>query len=119
MKILIIDDNRAMRMLVRRAVRQAGLGSHDYVEAASGEEALVALAREDPDVVLCDWNMPGMTGLGVLTNKDPESKAVFGFVTSESTTEMRQAARMAGARFFISKPFTPEAFHAALREIIL
>jgi two-component system chemotaxis response regulator CheY len=119
MKILIIDDSKAMRLIVRRTLRQAGLGEHDVVEASCGEEGLEAVQRETPDLVLCDWNMPGLSGLDVLVALRQKSNPVkFGFVTSEGTAVMRQAAADAGALFLIAKPFTPEAFRDALAPVL-
>jgi len=115
MRILIVDDSKAMRGLVRRALRQAGFGSCDFTEACNGKEALDQIRAEAPDLVLCDWNMPEMSGIELLTALRGEQSAVkFGFVTSEGTQEMRQAASDAGAAFFVTKPFTPEALEQAL-----
>ena len=66
MKILVVDDSTVMRKMVMRALRQAGHGGHDYSEAANGKEALEQISKESPDLVLCDWNMPEMTGIEVL-----------------------------------------------------
>jgi two-component system chemotaxis response regulator CheY len=119
MRILIVDDSKAMRALVRRALRQAGFGSHDYSEACNGREALDQIRAEPPDVVLSDWNMPEMNGIELLTALRGEQSAVtFGFVTSEGTPEMKQAAVDAGAAFFVTKPFTPEALEQALSSVI-
>ncbi|HZR79898.1 MAG TPA: response regulator [Candidatus Binatia bacterium] len=119
MRILIVDDSKAMRGLVRRALRQAGFGSHDFSEAANGKEALDQIHQQAPDVVLSDWNMPEMSGIELLTAlRGEECSVKFGFVTSEGTPEMKQAAIDAGASFFVTKPFTPEALEEALSGVI-
>ena len=111
MKILIVDDAKAMRMIVRRTLRQAGIEAERIDEAADGKEALEKIQAQPPDLVLCDWNMPGMTGIELLTElRKSGSRVHFGFVTSEGTAQMRQTAQAAGARFLITKPFTPDSF---------
>ncbi|MCB9655471.1 MAG: response regulator [Deltaproteobacteria bacterium] len=119
MKLLIVDDSKAMQMLVRRTLRQAGYGDHDISEADDAEKALAAVRQQTPDLVLSDWNMPGASGLDLLKSISSEGiKTRFGFVTSEGSDEMRQAAEAAGAEFLISKPFTVQAFQAALEPIL-
>lgn len=119
MKILIVDDSKAMRMIVRRTLRQAGFGDHAVVEANNGKEALENIRQSLPDLVLSDWNMPEMSGIELLDSLRTEGIAVkFGFVTTERTPEMRLRAAEAGASFLIVKPFTPEDFKAALTPIV-
>lgn len=115
MTILIVDDSRAMRMIVTRTLRQAGFKDHTVQEAEDGAAALAAIKAQTPDLVLSDWNMPNMSGIELLTQLNGEGiKVKFGFVTSESTDAMREQAAAAGALFLIAKPFTVEAFQDAL-----
>ncbi len=115
MKILIVDDSKAMRMIVMRHLRQAGYGDATFVEATNGAEGLDVARSESPDLILSDWNMPEMNGHEFLSSLRAGGNPVrFGFVTSEGTPEMRAKALQAGAEFLISKPFTVEAFEAAL-----
>jgi two-component system, chemotaxis family, chemotaxis protein CheY len=109
MNVLIVDDSKAMRMIVSRTLRQAGYADGTLREAADGAEALAAIKAERPDLVLSDWNMPEMNGIELLKALRAEEIDVrFGFITSESTTEMREQAIQAGAEFLIAKPFTAE-----------
>jgi two-component system chemotaxis response regulator CheY len=115
MKILIVDDSTAMRMIVRKTLRNAGFEGHDFSEAEDGAKALDAIKTSPPDLVLSDWNMPNMTGIELLENLRKDGvKIKFGFVTTEATPDMRQRAMGAGASFLISKPFTPESFKETL-----
>lgn len=120
MKILIVDDSKAMRMIVRRTLQQAGLDQgHVVSEATNGAEALTAIRAARPDLVLSDWNMPEMSGIELLTALRAEGVGVkFGFVTSEGTERMRAEADAAGALFLISKPFTADDFRAALQPVL-
>jgi len=111
MNVLIVDDSKAMRMIVSRTIRQAGYGDGNLREAADGREALAAIEVDEPDLVLSDWNMPEMNGIELLrTLRERGCGVRFGFVTSESTTDMREQAIAAGAEFLIAKPFTAEDF---------
>ncbi len=115
MKILIVDDSKAMRMIVMRHLRQAGFENHALEEASNGQEALNAVCAAAPDLILCDWNMPEMNGLEFLKALRQKSIQVpFGFVTTESSPEMRQTATQEGAAFLIAKPFTVETFETTL-----
>ena len=119
MKILIADDSRVMRQIVVRTLRQAGFGDHDLIEAANGQEAFDKVNAESPDLVLSDWNMPEMTGIEVLRKLRAAGNDVkFGFVTSESTPEMKDQADAAGALFFIVKPFSAERFDEVFAPIL-
>ncbi len=119
MKILIVDDSKAMRMIVRRTLRQAGYGKHEVEEAENGRDALDKIRSAAPDLVLSDWNMPEMNGIELLEALGADGPSVkFGFVTSEGTAEMRARASSAGALFLISKPFTVENFQQALEPVV-
>ncbi|MCP4507228.1 MAG: response regulator [Fuerstiella sp.] len=115
MKILIVDDSKTMRMIVARTLKRAGFGDHTIVQAGNGKERLAVVEAEQPDVNLSDWNMHEMNGLEFMKALRAGGNTVhFGFVTSESTDEMRQQATSAGAGFFVTKPFTPESLKCAI-----
>ncbi len=119
MNILVVDDSMAMRLIVMKTLREAGFEGHDIEQAADGEIALEKIKEDMPDLILCDWNMPNMTGpelLQVLT--DENMKPTFGFDTTEATSEMLTKANDLGADFLIAKPFTPETFEAKLNKYI-
>ncbi len=119
MNLLIVDDSSSMRMIVKRTLKLAGYTDMDISEAADGAEAYASISSNQPDLILCDWNMPNMNGIDLLMKLREEENAVkFGFVTTESTAEMRKVAKEAGAQFLIAKPFTPESFEKALRPVI-
>jgi two-component system, chemotaxis family, chemotaxis protein CheY len=116
MKILVVDDSKAMRMIVMRFLRTtAAYAAADMVEAENGKTALEAVGTEQPDIILCDWNMPEMSGIEFLEQLRAGGSTVpFGFITSESTPEMYRRAMTTGAQFFVSKPFTAEVLEQAL-----
>ncbi|MFZ5851282.1 MAG: response regulator [Actinomycetota bacterium] len=119
MKVLIVDDSRAMRRIVVRTLRQAGYGHLSLVEAGDGTEAWNLIQDERPELVLSDWNMPGMSGLDLLRELRATGDQVpFGFVTSEGSAQTREEAEAAGALFLIAKPFDAEAFRDALAPVL-
>ena len=120
MQILIVDDSKAMRLIVMRTLRQAGFDGHTLLEATNGKEALGLIRTAPPGLVLSDWHMPEMTGMELLKALRAEGNQVkFGFVTSDGASEMRALASEAGAAFLICKPFTADAFKAALTPFIV
>ena len=66
MDILLVDDSKTMRMIVQRAIRQAGYRSLTVGEAENGAQALEKLQGQKPMLILSDWNMPEMSGLEFL-----------------------------------------------------
>lgn len=109
MKILVVDDSKVMRSLIRRALRRAGYGGHELVEAANGAQAHEAHDREQPDLILSDWNMPDLNGLELLCQlREAGSVVPFVFVTTEGTSDRHILARDAGAAGFLVKPFSDQ-----------
>lgn len=118
MRILIVDDSRAMRMMVKRVLGQVGMRDLELDEASNGREALEMIQANPPDLVLSDWNMPEMSGIELLRGLNDAGVSVpFGFVTSESTAEMREEAILAGSKFLIAKPFTVTSFSEAIAAV--
>jgi two-component system chemotaxis response regulator CheY len=119
MDILLVDDSRTMRMIVQRAIRQAGYRALTVGEAENGAQALEKLQGQKPMLILSDWNMPEMSGIDFLRQlRASENKVPFGFITSESSAGIKELAMNSGADFLISKPFTPEDVERALTPIL-
>ena len=110
MKALVIDDSKAMRMIIGKTLRQAGLEVH---EAGNGREALERLEEiGSADVILGDWNMPEMNGLDfVKAVRAHESHKTIPLirVTTETEIEQMTKALEAGANEYLMKPFHKEA----------
>jgi two-component system chemotaxis response regulator CheY len=109
-KALVVDDSRAVRMLLGRTLKELG---YEVREAANGREALELIANDKAAVqlVLADWNMPEMNGLELLKHlrKRPElSSMVVVMVTTETEVDQMTAALEAGANEYVMKPFTKE-----------
>lgn len=110
--ILIVDDSAMMRKIVLRALNLAGLEFELVLEAGDGGEALELLKRHTVELIMCDINMPVMSGLELLSamrgmNLAPGVPVVM-VTTESSSSEQVQQAVATGARGHIRKPFTPE-----------
>jgi two-component system chemotaxis response regulator CheY len=117
--ILLVDDSRTMRMIVQRAIRQAGYRGIIVGEADNGVQALEKLQGATPKLILSDWNMPEMSGIDLLNQlRAADNMIPFGFITSESSKGIKELALNSGATFLISKPFTPEDIQEALLPIM-
>ncbi len=119
MKILIVDDSKAMQAIVKRSLKACGYGGCDIQLACDGVEALAIIKRWHPDIVLSDWYMPKMTGMELLEEvKRQRLEVKIGFVTSETEAVKLQQAKQAGARFVLSKPFTDEALYQVMLPLL-
>ena len=116
-RILIVDDAALVRLYYRRILEGAG---YQVEEALNGLEALERLLKTLPDVVIVDVNMPQMDGftfLKALRRQTTEIASIPALVTSpEAGPQDAQAARAAGANFYLVKPVDPQALveYAAL-----
>jgi two-component system chemotaxis response regulator CheY len=114
-RALVLDDSRAMRMIVTRILRAE---SWDVVEAADGREGLSVLGSGPlPELALVDWNMPVMNGLEFVeaVRADPAYAGMtIVMVTTESESSQVMRALEAGAQEYVFKPFTPEALTGKL-----
>jgi two-component system chemotaxis response regulator CheY len=111
MRALIVDDSRAMRMILGKILREIGF---ETLEAAHGLEALEKLKAlaAAPDVMLVDWNMPEMNGFDFVTAVRADSAwdaARIMMVTTESDLSNVERALGAGADEYMMKPFTKES----------
>ena len=109
MKALIVDDSRAMRLVLRQMLTELGF---DIAEARHGREALSYLqTNPDTALALVDWNMPEMNGLELVTEVrlDDTLKGVrLMMVTTETEMAHVQRALLAGADEYVMKPFSRE-----------
>jgi two-component system chemotaxis response regulator CheY len=116
MMAMVIDDSRAMRLILRRITTQLG---YEVCEAGNGKEALeyLAGATELPKFALVDWNMPEMNGLDFVTavRADQRLRSItLMMVTTESEQSQIVRALAAGAHEYVIKPFTPDAIEEKL-----
>jgi len=109
--ILIVDDSAMMRKIVLRALTLAGLDFQKVLEAGDGSEALEILKTNAVELVMCDINMPVMSGLEMLKAMKEQNVGAgvpVVTVTTESSVEHVREAVAVGASGYIRKPFTPD-----------
>ena len=112
--ILAVDDSASMRQMVSFTLRSSGF---DVIEAVDGQDALDKIGDRHVDLVLTDQNMPRMDGLTLirqLRGQERFRRTPILVLTTESSDEMKQAGRAAGATGWMVKPFDP----ARLLEVI-
>jgi CheY-like chemotaxis protein len=113
--ILVCDDDPSLRELVR-----AVLGPrYRFIEAADGTEALVAARELDPDLIVLDVMLPGLSGIEVLEeirNDEKLKEMLVVVITAWSHAELD--ARVAGADRFVSKPIDPDELSNAVEELL-
>jgi DNA-binding NtrC family response regulator len=112
-KVLIVDDETSMRLIVKTNLRQ---DSHICVEASSASEAIALLSKEDFDVVITDQKMPGGTGLDILQavqENDPTTSVIF--LTAVGTVELAVESMRLGAFDFLTKPYVIDVMRATIR----
>jgi two-component system chemotaxis response regulator CheY len=113
-RVLIVDDSRSMRQMVRAALEAGG---HVVTEGEHGRAALAALETQRVDLVITDVNMPEMDGLTLTTEIRRLERYRFTpilVLTTESGDDMKQRGRAAGATGWLVKPFEP----AQLRRVV-
>ncbi|MBS1996330.1 MAG: response regulator transcription factor [Cyanobacteria bacterium SZAS LIN-2] len=115
MKILIVDDDLALG----EALKDALLGQGYTVEVAtSGEDALQLLTAFEYDLILLDWNLPGMNGLSVCRQfREANGLSYIIFLTSESDISKKEDALDAGGDDYLVKPFEIRELLARMRSV--
>ncbi|TAK81869.1 MAG: response regulator [Aquabacterium sp.] len=116
--ILAVDDSASMRQMVAFTLKSAG---YNVVEAVDGQDAFEKAGQRNFDLVLTDQNMPRMDGIS-LTKKlreNPQFKATpILILTTESSDQMKQAGRSAGATGWLVKPFDPTKLLEVIKKVI-
>ena len=120
-KVMIVDDSRAMRMILRRTLGELGYAA---CEAGNGQEALDLLAQEGAQLslMLVDWNMPVMCGLDLVKAVRADARFLalpLVMVTTETEIGHISQAIEAGANEYVMKPFTKEVLEDKLRSMNL
>jgi two-component system, cell cycle response regulator DivK len=117
-RILVVEDQEDNRRILRDLLGNAG---YELIEAESGEEALTAVEAQRPDLILMDIQLPVMDGYEVARRikSNPDMKLVpIIAVTSYALTGDEAKARAAGCNAYISKPYSPRALLAKVREFL-
>lgn len=117
--ILVIDDNKTMRRIVRTLLNQ--LGYNNVEEAEDGVSAFNMIKEKNYQLVISDWNMTPITGLELLQQVravDAYKNLPFIMVTAESKMENIVEAKNAGANNYIVKPFSASTLEIKLNAVL-
>ena len=121
-KILVVDDSAVMRKIIKKNIKESGLFVNEFADAGDGKQALDVVSHDNIDLILCDWNMPNMSGLEfvkTLRSLNLPKKIPVVMITTEGSDSKKSEAKESGADGYLTKPFTPEQLRNALGSYIL
>ncbi len=117
-RILVIEDQEDNRRILRDLLTSAG---YEMIEALTGEEGVVSAETHRPDLILMDIQLPGLDGYGA-TRRIKANPALRQIpiiaVTSYALSGDEVKAREAGCNDYVTKPFSPRALLAKIREYL-
>ncbi len=117
--ILAVDDSPSMRKMVSYTLQSAGFKVIEAEDGIDAHEKAIAYHSEI-DLVLTDQNMPNLDGLGLIGRLRAmpsfKSKPIL-VLTTESSDQMKQAGRAAGATGWLVKPFNPESLIEVIKKL--
>ena len=111
-RVLVVDDEQRVRRLLQTALTERG---YDVTTAASGEEALAAIAKRQPDIILLDLIMPGMSGLDVCRSVRQDLSTPIVVLSAHGEEHDKVLALDLGADDYLTKPFGMEELLARIR----
>ncbi|KPP83743.1 MAG: two-component system, chemotaxis family, response regulator CheY [Rhodobacteraceae bacterium HLUCCA08] len=119
LRVMVVDDMSTSRAIITNTLDEIGITNN--VAEADPKQALAKLVGNPVHLVLSDFNMPGMDGLGLLQAlRQNRSTARIGFilVTGRATPEIIQQGQKLGLNNLIEKPFTPQKMKACIERVV-
>ena len=117
-KILSVDDSKTIRLVLARLFRPFAC---ELMEAANGEEGLAVATRENPDLIILDYNMPVMDGIAMLRKLREQAalkRTPVIMLTADSGLQSLAIVARLGVRDYVTKPFREEELLAKAGRII-
>lgn len=117
-RILVVDDERAIREMIALALAQEG---YTCIEAGNAHEAEKLVAQEVPDLMLLDWMMPGISGIDLVRRlrKDSETRGLPVIMLTAKTEERDRVQGLdTGADDYLAKPFSTRELLARIRALL-
>jgi two-component system, cell cycle response regulator DivK len=117
-RILVVEDQEDNRQIIRDLLSAT---DYEIIEAESGEQALEAVARQRPDLILMDIQLPSMDGYEATRQikADPTLRSITIIaVTSYALSGEEQKARAAGCDEYVPKPYSPRQLLAKIRQYL-
>jgi two-component system chemotaxis response regulator CheY len=119
LKVLIVDDTTTSRMLVRDGLQEIGIKNISF--ASDGEQGLKHVMSTPTHLIISDFNMPKLDGLGLLQairKNGPTQKTPFIMLTGKGDKDLLQKAIQSGLNNYLTKPFTVPALKTALEAVV-
>ena len=114
--VLIVDDDQKLLKMLRRTLVYEGF---DVVTAADGREALAQVDAHRPDVIVLDWLMPGLDGIGVMERlRAAHDETMILMLTARDAIEDRVEGLESGADDYLVKPFAPAELLARIHALL-
>ena len=107
-KVLVADDEDSLRVLLKAVINSEE--GFDFSEAVDGEEVLIKVVEDKPEILILDVMMPGKTGFEVceILKQDPRFKDIeIVILTAKGQESDQEWAKSCGADYFLRKPFSP------------
>lgn len=118
MKILIVDDSKAMQNIITKSMKGLGYLNDTYDYACDGEEALAKVKATPPDLILSDLHMPKMSGLQMLEALHLDNiQTPIVVVSIDDNPKIMEQVMKAGAFAFLNKPYTSEALYSIILKL--
>ena len=117
--VLIVDDQQSMRMLIRSGLQQ--IGFREFEDAADGNLGLRAVINKPPQLVISDFNMPVLDGIGLLRAVrayPPTAKTAFIMLTGLGDKDLVQRAKQHGVNNFLIKPFNVTSLKEKIEAVL-
>jgi two-component system phosphate regulon response regulator PhoB len=117
-RILVVEDEQAIREMVGFALKKAGF---QFEEVADAEQALVSIASQTPDLVLLDWMLPGMSGVDLarrLRREELTAAIPIILLTARVEESDRVYGLEVGADDYVTKPFSPRELIARINAVL-
>ncbi len=119
LKVLVVDDQLTIRSLVRTGLQQIGFSM--ISEAIDGEDALRSAITTPVDLIISDFNMPKLDGMGFLQAvraHPPTKSTVFIMLTGRGDRELIEKAAKCGVNNYLVKPFSMPALKGAIEAVL-
>ena len=117
-RIVVVEDNETNMYLINFILEKNG---HEVIQAGTGEEGIELVAKEKPDLVIMDIDLPGIDGLETtrrIRKSESDGKISIVALTSYAMTGDREKALDAGCTGYIEKPINPETFMSQIEEYL-
>jgi two-component system chemotaxis response regulator CheY len=118
-KVLVVDDQLTMREVAKLALQEMGV--RQIIDAENGDDAFKKATTQPLDMIISDFNMPGMDGLGLLRavrGHPAVRKLPFILVTGRGDNALVVSAAQAGVNNYIVKPFTAEMLREKVEAVV-